>query len=293
MPDPREALGEGQRYQRGGRFESALAAYAAAAEGAAELDVACRAEALWRQATVYRAMCDWEPALAAARAAAETAAAAGLTEQVAEALNAEAGVYLARGELDEAAPILERVLATTSDERVRGVATQNLGLVAAQRGRPTDAARRFSEARLHFQMVGYLFGEATVLTNLAALAIDRGDFQKAREASEEAVRIAADCEDQELLGIATLNFAEAMTGLGDLLRGEELASIALGHFSSNGNRLRQVECLRLLGQVGIDRGDPAVALRCYTHAHTIAQQIGATRQLRELEDCLASLPSAG
>lgn len=290
MPDPREALGEGQRYQRGGRFESALAAYATAAEGAADLDAACRAEALWRQATVYRAMCDWKPALEAARAAAETAEAAGLPEQLAEALNAEAGVYLARGELDEAAPILERVLAITDDERVRGVATQNLGLVAAQRGQPIDAALHFANARLHFQMVGYLFGEATVLTNLAALALDGGDFEKAREASAEAVRIATDCEDQELLGIATLNYAEAMTGVGDLTRAEELASVALGHFSSNGNRLRQVECLRLLGQVGMNRGDRAVALRCYTHAHALAQEIGATIQLRELEDCLASLP---
>ena len=101
---------------------------------------------------------------------AQTALRAGLPELFAEALNAEAAVYLSRGDFVAARPLLEQILVIVTDDRILGIARQNLGNIAAQ-DRKLDVAREhFRRSREHFARAGYKRGEAIALINQAAIA---------------------------------------------------------------------------------------------------------------------------
>jgi tetratricopeptide (TPR) repeat protein len=284
MPDSVTLLADGVRYQLGGLLDRALHAFTQVAETAADPDL--RAEALVRRAGVHRARCEWDAAVAAAR---EVAGTNGLADRGAEALNAEAVVYLTRGDLEHAVPLLERVLAVASDDRVCGIAAQNLGTIAAQRGDFAGAERHFLDSRRRFAAARYEFGEATALNNAAAVALDRGEPEDALRAGEEARMLAGRVGDQELLGIAAINCAEALARLDRHAEAEELASSALGHFTAAGNALREVECLRLLGDISRARGDAGTARRCYDRGLERAERIGSTREQTELASRIADL----
>ena len=287
MPDPVTLLADGVRYQLGGLLDRALHAFTQVAETAADPDL--RAEALVRRAGVHRARCEWDAAVASAREAATLAGTNGLADRGAEALNAEAVVYLTRGDLEHAVPLLERVLAMASDDRVCGIAAQNLGTIAAQRGDFAGAERHFLDSRDRFAAARYVFGEATALNNAAAVALDRGEPEGALRAGEEARMLAGRVGDQELLGIAAINCAEALARLDRHAEAEELASSALGHFTAAGNALREVECLRLLGDISRARGDAGTARRCYDRGMERAERIGSTREQAELASRIADL----
>src|SRR5687768_16817995 len=191
--------------------------------------------------------CEWDRALEAARRGAELARAAALNAELAEVLNAEAIVHLSKGDLAVAEALLEEVLSLAHDDRVRGIALQNLGSIAAQ-GRDFDVAeQRFVESRRHFQRAGYHRGEAIALTNRAAIALDRGDASLAESSAGQAVIVARQVGDLDLLGVATINYAEALARLERFAEAEDHASTALGFFTISENTLRRVEALRLLG----------------------------------------------
>lgn len=289
MPDCVALLADGVRNQRGGRLDRALRLFAEVAESGCADEL--RAEALCRQASVHRARCDWSLAVDAARRGAALAVQAGHADLHAEALNAEAVIYLTRGEFEEAAPLLERVLALAAGDRVRGIAAQNLGAIAAQRGDHREAERLFLESRARFAAAGYEFGEATALNNAAAAALDRHEPAVALELSGEAISIAARLGDLELRGIAEINHAEALAGLGRRDEAEERASVALGHFNAAGNALREVECLRLLGDIRAARGDIGTAERCYRRGLDVARRIEATRAVAEIGRRIEALTS--
>src|SRR5215216_5649679 len=120
MPDPIELLEEGVRCEQTGALDRAFDRYRAAAEAAEDPDVV--AEALRRQAEIHRARCEWEAALRVAARSAEVSRRSRLPGRLAEALNAQASVYMARGHLITARPILEQILTLTTDDRLRGIA---------------------------------------------------------------------------------------------------------------------------------------------------------------------------
>ena len=142
MPEVSELLEEGRRYEGRGVLDRALESYLCAA--AASADPALVSEALTHQSRIFRCRSEWQAALLAARRAQELAAAAGLERLVAEGVIAEANVLMCRGAYDEAHALFERVLATSDDSRIRGVALQNIGSILAQQGRLGAAERAFA-----------------------------------------------------------------------------------------------------------------------------------------------------
>jgi tetratricopeptide (TPR) repeat protein len=288
MADARRLLEGGLRYERGGAVDRALKQYEAILESTTEPSLL--AAALIRIAHTRRVRCEWDEALAAARNAVTTAAGAGLDREHGEALNAEASIHHSRGELDLAASLYARILEVTDDQRVRGMALQNGGAVAAVQGDLDAAERRFAQAHEAFARAGDGSGQAHVLNSYTAVALDRKEFAVAEERAGRAIEAARAIGDLDLLGIARSNQAEALGELGRYPDAEAAATQALGHFESTGNSWLRAQCLRLLGELTERQSEPETARRFYTRALALAEEIGAEAQFDALRERLASLP---
>lgn len=287
MPDTRRLIDEGLGFEKGGVPAKALDRYGRALDAAT--DPAHAAEALCRMSHVHRDRTAWAEALDAARRSAELANDAGLKDALAEALNASAAVHISRGDFDEAESLLERALDAASDPRVRGVALQNLGSVAGQRGDFETATERFHESGEYFRRAGYAWGEAVALNNVAAIALDRGRYGRASRLAGRAADAARRVGDLDLVAVATLSRAEAHGGLGEYEKAEELASEALGYFATTENQWRRVYCMRVLGDLSRRRDADDTALRFYRAALELAERVGADRDATLLRDRLAEL----
>jgi tetratricopeptide (TPR) repeat protein len=286
MSEEGELVADGVRAERAGALDRALYAYQMAA---ASDDPDTRADALTHQADVYRTRCEWDLALAAARDAQSIARAAGLSSRLMEAIVAEANIVMARGMFDEAARKFEWIAEQTSDPRLRGIALQNLGSIHAQSGQPRAAARAFRESLGNFHKAGYARGEVMAMNNLGRLAIDIGDYEDARALLERALPLARDIDEAEAAAMASLNLGWVLCHDGGLDRAQDLAMAALGYFAGCENRYREIECLRLIGEINDRCEDPQNAQRCFELALALAEQIGSEPELRITQDRLSTL----
>ncbi len=284
MSDPRMHIEDGVRFQKLGMLDRALQQYEATVDSTA--DPAVIGEALCRQSHVYRAWCRWDDAVRLARRSAELAHDAHLEQLEAEALNAEAIVLLELSRFDEAVNIFERVLGLSIDDRMRGIAFQNLGSIAAQRADFHRAEQYYQFSYKCFGEAGYQWGEAFALTNMAAAAVDAGKAKSAEIIGGQAIRAAKRVGDLELVGIACLNTAEALASQKEFERAEELASEALGYFQMEENDLRRSQCYRILGDVRLFAGDRDEARRLYREALRLADRVGSEWESARLRDCL-------
>ena len=280
MPTPRELLETAMSYERTGLHDRALAAFARAREST--LHPALVSEALRHEADIHRARCEWEEALTAARRSATIAGEAGLKGELAEALNAEAAVFLSRGDFAAAQPLLRRILELPVKDRIRGIAYQNLALVSAQAAEHDTAERYFRESVEYFRRAGYARGETISLVNLGRNLLDRQNAEAAVPLLREAERRALRLGDLDLLAMSRMNYAEALMESGEVDRAFELTCTALGHFDTTRNAYRRVECLRILGDIHKKRGESADARSCYQTALTMAERIEARAEIGPL-----------
>src|SRR5687768_15921857 len=287
MPDFLGDIEEGLRLEKFGMLDRALAHYEAAASGDDPLTVTT---AWRRRASVLRTRCDWEGALAAARESAAVAIRHDLPDAHAEALNAEAAVFQSTGDFAAARPLLERILDMTTDPRIRGVALQHLGSIAAEGGDFETAEHRFLESYSCFQAAEYRWGQAFALNNYGRAAMDSENFEIAERVLTRAVDLAREIEDLDLAALATMNLAETMLCADELERADEAASTALGYFDMAGNRWRRVECLRLLGDINLRDDQPEVAMRCYAQGLELARELGVQPEIARLEERLRGGP---
>ncbi|HUF50878.1 MAG TPA: hypothetical protein VMN60_08605 [Longimicrobiales bacterium] len=291
MATARELIEQGIRYETGGVLERALSSYRDATAAAGN-DQRARAEALRHEADVLRSRCDWDGALAAARASGDAAREAGSDDLTAEALNAEAAVFQSRGELPQASALYEQMLALTTDLRVRGIALQNLGSIAAIEGDFPRAEERFVESFECFQRGGYTRGVVFSLNNYGRAALDRGANDVAHPVLVRAETVARDLMDIELLALVRLNLAECLLRRADVAGAEELASTALGYFATTRNHWRRIECLRLMGDIALAQQRTDDARGFFEAGLILAQQVQASIETRELERRLAQLHSS-
>lgn len=287
MVDATELLAEGVRAERAGALDRALEAFEAAADPSVEPDQ--RAKAYTHQADVYRARCEWERALDAAQSAQEIARRAGHADLVAEAVIAECNVLMSRGDFATAMPKLQLLAKSAADRRLRGIALQNIGTIHAQSGQPRAAERAFRESLGNFNKAEYRRGEAIALNNLGRLALDSNDAGSARSLLEQALFLAREIEDLELGALAGLNLASALCMQGEVDNAQHLAMAALGYFADCKNHWREIECLRLIGDINVRCEDIANAARCYDLALKLSEQVGSEVEIRTSRDRISAL----
>lgn len=283
----RNELEEGLRFEQHGVLDTALTHYQRAAHAAT--DAALLSEAFRRQSSVHRTRCEWDLAIACAERAITSAREARLDDLHSEALSALAAVHRSRGDLDEAEAMLEGALRLAHDERVRGIILQNLGGVAAEKHDLDTAQHKFVESYGCFRRSGYRRGEAFALNNYGRALLEGGHGAQAARVLVQAVAIARDVEDEELVALATLNVAETFFLVGDLATAESHVSEALGYFNHTQNAWRQIECLRLLGDITVKAQELATAVHCYVRGMQLALRIGARQELSALAECLTKV----
>lgn len=287
MPDARHLIDEGVRAERAGVLDRALDHYREAIEAAS--DPGTQAEAYTHLADVHREQCHWDEGIAAARSAQEIARQAGLIDHLADAVIAEANVVMTRGDFAAAMPRFEEMIATTTDPRVRGIALQNMASMLAQLGRFGAAERAFQESLGNFYKAGYARGEAIALHNLGRLALDQQDPERAGPLLERALSAANQIGDAELVALASQNLASVLRDTGEIDRARDLAMSALGYFRTAQNRWREIECLRLTGEIHAKTGDHESAVLCVERALALATEIEAEVEIRVTRHLLEKL----
>jgi tetratricopeptide (TPR) repeat protein len=289
VPDTNDLIDEGSAAERLGLLDRAESCYS---QAAASDDPTLQAIALTKLADVHRSRADWDTALELARRAQCVAHAAGAQLVADDAVVAEANVLMCRGDFAGATRVFESLLATATDPRLRGVVLQNLGSILAQKGQLGAAERAFSESYGFFRQAGYRRGESIALNNYGRVALDRQNTALAEQLLEDALAIAKEVEDGDLIALATLNLAEALAQRGENKRSRDLASAAFGHFGGCGNRWRQVECLRLLGALHEREECLDDAERCYDRSLALAREIDAQGEIATLCDALTRVRAA-
>ena len=281
MTDHAELLQEGIRAERLGVLDRAVELFGRVARDARDPDVT--SDAFSRLANVHRLRCDWNEAIAAAHSAQRIAREARLPLREHEALNAEAGVLMERGDLASAMPLFERIVQESSDDRLRGLGQQNIGSLHARLGRLDEAEQAFASSVMSFERAGYQRGLAIALNNQGRAALDRGDAESAEQLLRRAVRAARQVHDEELASQAMVNLAAAVLERGDVQVAEDFVATALGHFRESGNQYREIECLRLLGRIGGITGGGVRSNGCYARALQVARRIGAAEEVLSIE----------
>lgn len=277
-------LSQAQVALRGGLFDQALFC-AKIVAGRAE-SVEWRCEALRIQSNAHRMMCEWSEALTAAQLEAETATAAGLDDRLAEARNAEAAVYLTRGQPESARPILHEALKKAKAPRLLGVLWQNLGIVETGLRRFAEAERALDTSRSYFDAADDPWGVACTLINQGCIRLDVGDAEGATLVFAKAIVAGRAANDLDLVASAMMNQARAYFQIGRLDEAEFHASSAAGFYVSSKMALRYAECLMVLGDIEQARGEPDIALRCWRRGLETAEELDAAGIRDELRQRL-------
>lgn len=286
------SLQAGLRAEHGDDLARALDHYADASIAGRD-DARVVAQALTRQAAVYRRLSQWDVAADHARRAYELAEDTALADLRAEALAAEGNALMCAGRFDEAMAAYQRLKRVAVDDRQRGIAMQNIGSILAQRGDHGPARDAFELSRLLFQQAGYMRGEAIASNNLGRLALDCRELSAAESLLQRALIGARAVEDAELAALALLNLAQLRVLQGELHSATLMVRGAQAHFEESGNRWRQVECLTVLADIAEAEGRTPEARSHLERGAELAASIEARVELGQIEARLAGLDCCG
>lgn len=226
---------------QGGHPEQTLACAAVVAGRSENAEHRC--EAFWLQSNAYRLHGSWNEAIAAARFEARVAEGASLADRLAEALDAEAAVLLARGELDAALPLLQRALRAATSPRLLGVLWQNVGTLEARRGNHHEAEDALDTSRRFFEDSGDLWGSACCLIDQGCVRLDHADYEGATTLLARAIAVAHATDDASLLAGAMGSRAHADMGPSRLDDAKSHAGGAAGLLAASRMLLRHAQRL--------------------------------------------------
>jgi tetratricopeptide (TPR) repeat protein len=123
-----------------------------------------------------------------------------------------------RGALEEAEEHFQRALELARplrDVAAEARAFNNLGILNNLRGDPEAALASYQLALAAYQQAGFVRGMAETHTNLEISWLALGNARLARDAADEAVRLAREVGDATLIALALVARAEANLALGD------------------------------------------------------------------------------
>jgi hypothetical protein len=236
------------------------------------------ADGLLARAAVHRGRMEWEPALALAREGASRATAARDGDAYARARLEEAHVHLLTGALGRA----EEACGLTPQETPPALRASVLTSQAVAAGLGGDAAGALAllaEAGALLPRGEHEGVRAIVLANVAQARIAVGDPGAAVESAGDALRAARRLKDEHTVAVGMTAAGLAETARGSRNAARARLEAAVRGFARTGDRLRQVQCWYLLGELAYDGEDPIRAGVHYRDGLAIARQAGAQQAI--------------
>jgi tetratricopeptide (TPR) repeat protein len=212
------------------------------------------------------------------------------------AVHYQGAIAWQRGAVEEAEAYFQRALELARallDVAAEARAFNNLGILRNLLGLPDEALANYQLALASYQQEGNLRGMAETQINVEISWLARGNPVRARDAADEAVRLAREVGDFTLIGLALVARAEASLALGDpalaaaeLLRAEQAYETV--RFTAGVPELR-----RLQAAVARARTDLPAAKRLLEQARELAPGTASLDTQAEIErdlgDTLAAL----
>lgn len=183
-----------------------------------------------------------------------------------DALVAEAKLGRGRLATEQGEPELAQTLLTQALEAFHAqgnaereaLATFDLGLVYHHWDRYAQALEYYERALPQFEFLHETFNLCAVYNNLADIAKEQGDLDRAKEYLKRAVAYAAERGDPRLESDIQLTLAETLVAGGAFDEAAQVASNALDIASAHSYELNSAALHRVLGQAAASQGQAAI-----------------------------------
>ena len=191
-----------------------------------------------------------------------------------------------RGEVEQAELHFQRALEVArsfGDADAQARAFNNIGILQHLRVAPEAALASYQPALAAYQQAGNVRGLAETYHNMSISWRSLGNGARARDAADEAVRLALQAADPTLLGLTLLGRAEAHLMLGDhALAAVELNQAAAAythvHFDAGMPEVKRVQAA-----VARARGDLSKAVQLLEEARATARDRSPLHTQAEIE----------
>lgn len=213
------------------------------------------------------------------------------------ARNYRGAIALRHGDIDEAdanfAAALE-MARSLQDHTAEARGLNNLGILANIRGDPETALAHYRLALVAYQHVGQTRGMAETYHNIGISLRDQGNARAALGAAEEAVRLATQAGDEQLVALASTGRAEIHVALGDAGFARAELQRAEERYDRIGFPAGLPEVWRVQAAVARAIRDFPGAVALLQKAAGLATEYGSTDTLADIErDLSVSLAASG
>ncbi|USR92958.1 tetratricopeptide repeat protein [Phormidium yuhuli AB48] len=208
-------------------------------------------------------------------------------------LNNLGTVLLRRGQLDAAQTHFEEALALATESnviRVLGLTYSNLGLLEASRGNHRQAISLYEQALQYRIQARDVSGQANTFNHLGDAYWALDDYENAIANYGAALRQVEGRESQfENYLRAIDGLATAHQSVGRYLRAQELLEARLERVRERGDLRQEMRSLEALAQLHLAAGERREAIRLYSGAIALAEQLEDIRAVSALENALSPL----
>jgi len=183
---------------------------------------------------------------------------------------------------------------TLRDHTAEARGLNNLGILANIRGDHEAALANYRLALVAYQQVGHVRGIAETHHNIGISLRERGNARAALGAAEEAVRLATQVGDEQLVALASTGRAELHVALGDPAFAAAELQRAVERYTRIGFLAGLPEVWRVQAAVARATRDYAAAVSLLVKAARLANEYGSTDTLADIErDLSISLAASG
>lgn len=173
------------------------------------------------------------------------------------------------------------------DSSTEARALNNLGILANIRGETEVALAHYRRALVAYQQSAVVRGMAETYHNIGITLRDQGNARAAVGAAEEAVRLATQAGDEQLIALAATGRAELHVLLGDPAFARAELQRAEERYMRIGFRAGLPEVWRVRAAVDRATHDLAGAVSLLTQAAGLAAELGSSATLADIERDLA------
>jgi tetratricopeptide (TPR) repeat protein len=183
---------------------------------------------------------------------------------------------------------------TLRDHTAEARALNNLGILDNIRGDPEAALANYRLALVAYQQVGLVRGMAETYHNIGISLRDKGNAPVALGAAEEAVRLATQAGDEQLIALSSTGRAELHVVLGDPAFASAELERAEGRYNRIGFKAGLPEVWRVQAAVARATREFTRAVTLLQKAAQVAEGYGTADTLADIErDLSLSLAAAG